>query len=81
MGINVTNDQHLSKYITVPTENGRPQRVATMIGRVAPGVSMNLSLMVANAELAGKYQAEIATALDEMWNDLRAKAAEAGLPV
>lgn len=81
MAITVTNEQRMNRDVSVPGENGRPQRVATMSGRVSPGASMSVSLLVHDGALAAEHRAEISAALDALWTELRAAAAAAGLPV
>lgn len=78
--ITVQKNTNISRNLTT-TVDGKSVGVATLTGQVSPGKAMSMSLVIADEALAAANHEDIAAALDAFVADLRAMAAENGLPV
>lgn len=78
--IDVQENTSLNRNLTAAA-NGKTVGIATLSGQVTPGRGMMMSLVITDAALAAANHADVAVALDDFLSDLRAMAAENGLPV
>lgn len=78
--ITIQKNTNISRNLTT-TVDGKSVSVATLTGQVSPGKAMSMSLVIADEALAAANHEDITAALDAFVADLRAMAAENGLPV
>lgn len=80
MSLTIRKNTNITRNLTAEVE-GNPISVATLTGQVSPGKAMSMSLVIADEALAAANHEDITAALDAFVADLRAMAAESGLPV
>lgn len=78
--LEIQNNTNVTRNL-ITTVDGNTVSVATLSGQVSPGKAMLFSLAITDAALADANHADVAVALDDFLSDLRAMAAENGLPV
>lgn len=78
--ISIKESTGISRNLTA-TAGDRPVSMAMLSGQVAPGKAMTLSLLITDEALAAAHREDVAAALEDFLNDLRALALANGLPV
>jgi len=78
--ITIQKNTNISRNLTT-TVDGKSVSVSTLTGQVSPGKAMSMSLVIADEALVAANHEDITAALDAFVADLRAMAAENGLPV